>query len=193
MVSEQTVLQPGYVAKCHRCKQPLYKADKPKFNRLFALSLTAVIVSIPAFTLSLVSVHLLGITEQTNLLQGALLLINFAPVVAFVVLFCAVVAPTLLSSCILFSSSCVLLNKRPTLLNPILKLTSVLLHWSMLEVYLISFIVAVFKLNSYADLYYDSGLFFLVILMVVNMAMINEYNNADFWEYLGHDSSKSDN
>jgi len=161
----------------------LYKAKVVNTKKILALSITALLLAIPAFSFSLISVHLLGVTEQTNLLQGALLLIDLAPIVAFVVFFCAVVAPVLLAACMCFNSACVVLNKRPRLLSPILKLTSLLIPWSMLEVYIVSFMVALFKLISYADIYYDSGLCFLVALLIINMSMICEYNNAYFWEF----------
>jgi len=184
LVSERPALTKGYVAKCPRCQHTLYKAKTANAKKILALAITALLLAIPAFSFSLVSVHLLGVTEQTNLLQGALLLVDFAPIVALVVIFCAVVAPVLLTVCMCFNSACVVLNRRPRLLNPSLKLTSLLIHWSMLEVYIVSFMVALFKLNSYADIYYDNGLLFLVALLIINMSMICEYSNAYFWDFL---------
>jgi len=184
MVSPWPNLQTGYIAKCARCHCAFEIANGNKANKLFALSIAALLVCIPAFSLPLISVHLLGITEETNLLQGALMMIDIAPLVSFVVLFCAVVAPIILTICMAFSSGCMMFNKRPFMLNYVLKLTSVLIHWSMLEVYLVSFMVAVFKLNSYAALYFDNGLFFLGGLLILNMSMICEYNNAKNWKYL---------
>jgi len=54
----------------------------------------------------------------------------------------------------------------------------------MLEVYLVSFMVAVFKLTSYTELYFNSGLYFLVGFLILNMSMISEYDNAQHWKYL---------
>nr|WP_025564047.1 paraquat-inducible protein A [Psychromonas sp. SP041] len=184
MVSQQPNIPKGYVAKCARCNHVFCKSITSKPNKIFALALAALLVCIPAFLFPLVSIHLLGITEQTNLLQGAIMMIDIAPVVSFVVLFCAVVAPTLLTICIVFSSACMMFKKRPWLLNYVLKLTSIIIHWSMLEVYLVSFMVAVFKLTSYAELYFNSGLYFLVGFLILNMTMISEYDNAQNWKYL---------
>ena len=184
MVSQMPNLQPGYIAKCARCHCAFEVTHGNKAKKLFALSIAALLICIPAFSLPLISVHLLGITEETNLLQGALMMIDIAPLVSFVVLFCAVVAPVLLTLCMAFSSACMIFNNRPLLLNYVLRLTSILIHWSMLEVYLVSFMVAVFKLNNYAELYFNNGLFFLVALLILNMSMICEYSNAKNWKYL---------
>lgn len=184
MVSEQPISQAGCVAKCARCHRAFCKGNNIKPNKMLALSISALIVSIPAFSFPLISIHLLGITESTNLLQGAIMMIDIAPFVSFVVLFCAVVAPFILTLCMMFSSACIMTNKRPFLLNYVLKLTSIMIHWSMLEVYLISLIVTIFKLMNYADLYFENGLCFFIALLIINMAMISEYNNTKYWEYL---------
>lgn len=184
MVSIRPTLAPGFVAKCARCHRAFFKTNTLKANKMFALAITALIMIIPAFTFPLISIHLLGITEATNLLQGALMMINNAPVVTFVILFCAVLVPTLLTICIAFSSACVMLSKRPIALNYVLKLTTVLINWSMLEVYLVSLAVATAKLLNYADLYFGSGLCFFIVLLILNTTMISEYSNTKHWKYL---------
>lgn len=184
MVSQQPCIAEGYVAKCPRCQRVIYKAATIKADRMFALAMSALMMSIPAFSFPLISIHLLGITESTNLLQGAMMMTNIAPVVSFVVLLCAVIAPTLLTLCMAFSSACILFQQRPTLLIYVLKLTRVLIHWSMLEVYLVSLLVATFKLMNYADLYFGSGIFFFVTLLILNMFMISDYSNTQYWGYL---------
>lgn len=184
MVSELPDVKMGYVAKCPRCHRTFYKTCIIKPSKMFALAITALMVSIPAFTFPLISIHLLGITEGTNLLQGAMMMIDIAPLVSFVVLFCAVICPILLTFCMAYSSTCMMLNIRPAVLAYVLKLTSALVHWSMLEVYLISLFVAIFKLMNYADLYFGSGLYFFIALLIINMTMISEYNNKKYWEYL---------
>lgn len=149
---------------------------------LLALSLTALLVIVPAFYFPLISVNLLGITEDTNLLQGALMMLDNAPVVSAAVLFCAVIAPTLLLSCIAFSSACLTYNYFPTYMPKVLYITHSLIHWSMLEVYMISLIVAIFKLMNYADLYFGSGVYFFITLLLLDMTIISNYSNHAYWE-----------
>ncbi|MGB5446979.1 MAG: paraquat-inducible protein A [Psychromonas sp.] len=139
-------------------------------------------IMIPAFYFPLISVHLLGITEDTNLLHGAFMMLENAPVVAFAVLFCAVIAPTLLISSIAFTSACLTFNYYPSYIPKILHATHALMHWSMLEVYMVSLMVAVFKLISYADLYFGYGFYFLIALMLLDMTIISHYSNHNYWE-----------
>ncbi len=182
MVSNVPAMPVNYVAKCPCCKRKLYKNIKCQPSTLLALSISALLIMIPAFYFPLISVHLLGITENTNLLQGALMMLDNAPVVAFAVLFCAVIAPSLLITSIAFTSACLTFNYYPGIIPKILHLTHALRHWSMLEVYMISLMVAVFKLISYADLYFGYGFFFLIALLLLDMTIISNYSHHNYWE-----------
>jgi paraquat-inducible protein A len=182
MVSNIPHLPINCVAKCCCCGGSIYKNTKCSPSVLLALSLSALLIMVPAFYFPLISVNLLGITEDTNLLQGALMMLDNAPVVSIAVLFCAVIAPTLLLSCIAFSSACLTYNYFPAYLPKVLHITHSLTHWSMLEVYMISLMVAIFKLMNYADLYFGSGFYFFITLMLLDMTIISNYNNHAYWE-----------
>ena len=182
MVSLVPEIPNGYVAKCTRCNHIIQKQSNCNPKVILALSITALTLLIPAFYFPLISIHLLGITEETNLLQGALLMIDQAPVVSFIVLFCAVIAPSLLISCIAFSSACLTIKYYPPYLPKILKITSTLMHWSMLDVYMVSLMVSMFKLKNDADLFFDVGLYFFIALVLINILIINQYSNHSYWE-----------
>lgn len=182
MTSTIPAMATGHVAKCIRCDRIIYKNSWCNPSGLLALSITALIITIPAFNLPLISIHLLGITEGTNLLQGAIMMIDIAPIVSFVVLFCAVIAPTLLVLSIAISSACLTFKHKPTLLPKLFKITRLLIHWSMLEVYLLSLMVAIFKLMNYADLYIGLGFYFFIALLILNMTIISNYSNHQYWE-----------
>ena len=167
MTSTIPDLATGHVAKCIRCDKVIYKNSWCPPSGLLALCLTALIITVPAFNQPLISIHLLGITEDTNLLQGALMMIDIAPLVSFVVLFCAVIAPTLLVLSIAISSACLALNFKAPFLPKVFKVTRLLMHWSMLEVYMISLMVAIFKLMNYADLYIGTRFLLLYCFIII--------------------------
>ncbi len=168
-------------ARCIRCGSLIYKNNDYDPSKMLALCLTALIITVPAFNLPLISLNLLSITEETNLLQGALMMVDRSPIVSFVVLFCAVIAPTLLVMSIAISSACLALEYKPRFLPKLFKITKGLIHWSMLEVYMVSLMVAIFKLMHYADLYIGLGFYFLVVLLLLNLAIISHYSNEQYW------------
>lgn len=182
MASEIPKMETGHRAKCSRCERVIFNNSACHPSGMLALCLTALIITIPAFNFPLISFHLLGITEHTNLIQGALMMITGAPVVSFVVLLCAVIAPTMLIVSIAISSACLAFEYKSPLLPKMFKITRHLIHWSMLEVYMVSLMVAIFKLMSYADLYIGIGFYFFVALLLLNMLIISNYSNHQYWE-----------
>jgi paraquat-inducible protein A len=47
---------------------------------------------------------------------------------------------------------------------------------------MISLMVAIFKLMNYADLYFGSGFYFFITLMLLDMTIISNYNSHAYWE-----------
>lgn len=182
MTSEIPTLAIGTQARCVRCHSVIYHHSACDPTRMLALCLSALLLTVPAFTMPLISLHLLAITEYTNLVQGVIMMIDIAPVVSFVVFICAVIAPTLLIFCIALSSGLLAFKVKAHSLPKLFKLTQALLHWSMLEVYMVSLMVAMFKLMNYADLYIGSGFYIFVLLLLINLAIITHYNNDRYWE-----------
>ncbi|GLS91320.1 hypothetical protein GCM10007916_23890 [Psychromonas marina] len=182
MTSEIPDIKTGHTAKCIRCERVIYNNSACHPSAMLALCLSALIISVPAFNQPLISLHLLSITEDTNLIQGALMMIDIAPIVSFVVLFCAVIAPTMLIISIAISSACLTFQYKPSFLPKIFKITRHLIHWSMLEVYMVSLMVAMFKLMNYADLYIGFGFYFFIALLLLNMMIISNYSNHQYWE-----------
>ena len=100
--------------------------------------------------------------------------------VATLVLWCAVLAPTgLLLGIFALASG---LAKRWHLLAWTLKAVEVFRHWAMLEVYIVSLLVALFKLIDIADVRLGGGLLSLGCLMLLNMTLLILFDPAPYWE-----------
>ena len=182
MTSEIPSVEEGYVAKCSRCNSTIYKNSSMTPSAIFALSLAALIICIPAFTQPLISMHLLSITEGTSLVHGPTMMLENDPLVATIVLFCGMLAPILLLISILYSSACLTFEYYPKDLPKVFKVTKFLMHWSMLDVYLLSLFVSMSKLMSYADLYIGMGFYFFVALLLIDMTIVANYSNRNYWE-----------
>lgn len=182
MVSKIPFISRKHVAKCSRCNSTVYKNTKFNPPAMLALCFTALFICYPAFILPLISLHMLKITEGTALIDGPLMFLHSDPIVAITVFFCAVVAPVLLLLSIAYSSLCIMINHYPIYLPKVFKLTRALIHWSMLDVYMLSILVSISKLLHYADLYVGIGFYFFVALLLVDMTIIANYSNDYYWK-----------
>lgn len=181
MTSEVPPVAKGCIAKCRHCNSTIYKNGSLGASSILALCFAALITCIPAFTQPLISVHLLSITEDISLINAAAMVFDTAPLVSLVILFCAVVAPLFLILSITYSSACLTFNYFPKWLPIILKMTRRLTHWSMLDVYMLGLFVSISKLLNDADLYIGIGFYFFVSLLLINLTVLANYSNRNYW------------
>lgn len=182
LVSQIPFISKRNVAKCSRCNSTIYKNSTLKPSEILALCMAGSFICYPAFTLPLISLHMLDITEGTALIDGPLIIFHSDPIVAIMVLFCAIVAPVMSILSIGYSSACIIFNHYPTHLPKVFKLTNILTHWSMLDVYMLSIFVSISKLLHYADLSIGLGFYFFVPLLLIHLTIIANYSNCYYWE-----------
>ena len=146
-----------------------------------ALTITGFLLLPSAFFEPLLYLRLAGVNSDANLLKGILMLFEEGELwVASLVLWCAVLAPAgLLLGIFALASG---LAKRWHMLAPTLKAVEVFRHWAMLEVYIVSLMVALFKLIDIADVRLGGGLLSLGILMLLNMTLLILFDPAPYWE-----------
>ncbi|MGS0729183.1 paraquat-inducible protein A, partial [Shewanella sp. 0m-11] len=149
LVIRKRALPTGVRAICPRCHTPLYDTPYCSINGMLALCLTAVFFFAPANLYPVLELEFLGSIRTTTVIEGALSVYQQGYwLVGIAVLVSAVVAPGLLLLSILsqtliikFGLSSVILR---TTLKQLLKIQGMLTQLTMLEIYVISFLVAAF-------------------------------------------------
>jgi paraquat-inducible protein A len=170
-------------ALCPRCNTLLYTNNAFSISSILALSLTGLILVVIANLFPMFTITMLGVEESATLIQGAWALLQKQfYFVGLLVIFCSFIAPFLFLSC-LAQVCLLLLTKRNTpQLILLLKLVNFFTEWSMLEVYLVSFLIAVFKLSDIADIQFQLGLLSFVSLMFVYSLIMYGLNLEIFWQ-----------
>ncbi|WP_095507192.1 paraquat-inducible protein A [Paraferrimonas sedimenticola] len=174
-------------AYCPRCKTRVLDNSDCPMHALLALSLASLVMFFPANFLPLLEVHFFGSIREATVTQGALSVIDLGYwLVGVSVLICAVVAPgllilSLITQVLLISTKRPLSPWRKSLLLNLLRTHGALTQFTMLEIYLISFFVSVFKLTDFSDVYYGVGTYSFVALFVFLFYAQREYNPELFW------------
>jgi len=176
-------LAAGQSARCPRCGQVLVHGYASSPQTTLALSLSGLLLLFPANLYPMLTMSLLGQNEVTTLYAGVQALwregFHF---VALLVSFCAIVAPFFYLLFLSLVSLILLTGARPPWLRSILKLAHHLRHWSMLEVYLVSFLVAVIKLVDFSEVTLGAGAFCFALLMVTVSSLVYLYDQNSYWE-----------
>ena len=188
VVSKQQLPQ-GVRALCPRCHTALYDTPYCSINGMLAICLAALFLYFPANLLPVMELHFFGSVRTTTVLGGATAVLEQGyPVVAIAVMVAAVIAPGLLILSIL---SQILLIKYAIdgkwgrrLLKLLLTQQSLLTQLSMLEIYLISFLVSAFQLSDHADIYFSIGTFCFTMLFLSVLFLLREYDLQHMWSFL---------
>ncbi|BDY05047.1 PqiA family protein [Ferrimonas sp. YFM] len=182
-IVRRRALPKGMRLFCPRCHSRLVDSPYCDLDALTALVITALLLFIPANLLPILEVTLLGSVRQATIAFGAVITFEQGFWLVGIAIFIAgVLAPLLLLTSILLQLVLLKLGKGKTALRQLIKWHPMLDEVAMLEVYLISFFVAAFKLGDFADLHYGWGTFCFMLLFIMVFYVQYEYNRDLMWQ-----------
>lgn len=189
LVVSKHQLPQGVRALCPRCHTALYDTPYCSINGMLAICIAALLLYFPANLLPVMELHFFGSIRTTTVLGGATAVLDQGyPVVAIAVMVAAVIAPGLLILSILGQILLIkyALERRwgKRLLKLLLTQQSLLTQLSMLEIYLISFLVSAFQLSDHADIYFSIGTFCFTMLFLSVLFLLREYDLQHMWSFL---------
>lgn len=173
----------GEKAHCPRCGLLLARPHKQSVERTFALSIAGIILFFPANLLPMVGITMMGNANTGILFSGVLALFNEGlQAVAVVVFLASILFPLVHISLSLLISGHLYFNLANRYLAHWMRWMHHLDEWVMLEVYMLSIIVACVKLMSIAQLKLGWGLYAFVALIVINTLLTSGLDEALFWQ-----------
>jgi len=168
---------------CPRCRNTVRESKKDPVRRTLALSLTGLILFLPAHFLVLMTFKVFGMQDQGSVFDSISILFRQDYfLVAFLVLLTGMIFP-LLKLLLLFLVSLDLYRQRVSRLTPfMLRWYHHLEEWGMSEVYLIGILVAVTKMHHTTLIIYDKGFFCFIGLVAVMIGTTLVLDEHSFWE-----------
>jgi paraquat-inducible protein A len=175
----------GSKVSCPRCGYTLERPRQQSLERTLLLSITGLILFLPANLLPMLGIQIFGNRHEGSLWSGVFALINQDMwAVALLVLLSSVILPIVNMSLAFLVSFHLYFNKPNRHLSFWLRWFQHLNEWAMLEVFALSIIVACVKLSSLADLHFGFGLYAFTALLLVNAMLANELDERLFWRLI---------
>ncbi|GGQ11476.1 PqiA family protein [Shewanella litoralis] len=167
----------------------LYDSPYCSINGMLALCLAALIIFIPANLLPVLEIHFLGSVRTTTVIEAAIAVwAQGYWVVGLAVLVAAVIAPAVLILSILAQVIIVKLKLQRSFwqrtYTTLLKNQGLIAQMTMLEIYVISFLVSAFQLSDFSDVFFGMGTFSFTMLFVIILFLQREYNLEHMWSYV---------
>lgn len=169
--------------RCPRCNALLWGGGKHSKDIVLCAALSGLILFIPAVTLPILKLVMVGQKGSNSLLGGIYRLwMEGEQILALLVLLCSIVAPLLHLLCVFSISLFQRLRRFPGNFPQWMKWHRRMQTWSMLEVYAMGIIVAYVKMLDDGEVYigYGTWCFALLLLSVI---ICNQYfREEQVWE-----------
>ena len=175
----------GHSGTCPRCGKTLCKKTTHSVVKALSLSITGLLIYVPAITLPLLTLESHGFNGSANILESV---VNFYRndyyFVASMVLFSAVVFPLILLICMFTISFQLNRQQAPPFIAKLFRLYLHLEEWAMVEVYLLGILITIIKMADSSDIYYHSGIICFSILVLISLAISTIIDHNLFWHLI---------
>ena len=171
--------------RCPRCKAPLHSRKTNSLSRTWALMLAAFIFYIPANMLPVMTVTSLGKTQSDTIMSGVFyLVVHGMWPLALLIFFASVVVPMLklivLSYLVVSVRRCS--HWRPVDRTRLYRITEAVGRWSMVDIYVVTILVALVKLGNLATIEAGAGALFFAAVVVITMFAAMSFDPRLIWD-----------
>ena len=175
-------LSKRHEARCQRCNEVLLRGCDTLEWRVLALSASALIFLGLALAFPLVDIDLGGVNSSLNMIDaiGKLWEDGYLFIAIFA-LFVLVLFPLLLMGMLLMVSVAMIFGRKRLARN-LLILATTLSHWSMLDIFFVSILVALVKIYEYAQIRFDTAFLALALFVLIEIYLTRYIKLEWYWE-----------
>lgn len=185
LVQRMDGLRPGMAAECSRCGSVLYDRKASSLARTAAFSLAALILYIPANIYPILRMERYGAYSESTVWDGCVKLFqNGQWVVALIVFLASIMIPMLklLGLFYLVVTAQVRSTRRRRERTLVYKVIEVIGPWAMLDVFLLSVLVALVKLGEIATVRPGPGLLAFTSVVVLTILASASFDPRAIWK-----------
>ncbi len=191
-LSQKVVLHEGQKALCACCGSKLFSHRPDAINRTLAASIAGLMFVIPAMTLPLIGVGLVGRFNEASLVECiADLVANDFPIIALCVFLFTIAVPIVRLVTAFYVSYRIKTKKITPHLLQFFRSYHTLDNWVMLHVFLLGLIVSMYKLVSMAELSVGIGLSAFILLQLCSTLVSVTLDHYAIWEELEYANGRS--
>ena len=179
------MLHEGEAAICGHCGEVLYMNRPRSLARAVGFSAAALIFMVLTHCYPFLTMEAAGNRTELGLLESAsALLEDGAPLLAFLTLLFTVIAPVVLGGGLLYVCAPLMSGRSLPGAATVARWIQHSEPWSMLEVFLLGFIVSLLKLGHVADIRFETGLWALVAVVICLTAAMAGIDRRELWDRL---------
>lgn len=177
--------------RCPRCSDILHHRKPMSLQRTWALVLAAFAFYIPANVYPVMTVTSLGQTQSDTILSGVVFLLDHGMLPLAAILFIASIFVPLLKLLILiFLLLSVQFGSRwrPRDRTRLYRITEAIGRWSMVDVYVVTILVALVHLGNLASIQAEAGAVFFCAVVILTMFAAMAFDPRLIWDAAGQNA-----
>ncbi|MBF0448742.1 MAG: paraquat-inducible protein A [Magnetococcales bacterium] len=176
--------------RCPRCHAPVHSRKINSLNRTWALVLTAIILYIPANIYPVMTVSQLGRGEPSTILSGVMHLIHAGMwPLALIVFVASILVPVgkLVILIYLLLSIQYRSFRKPKDRTRLFRILELFGHWSMVDVFLVSILVALVDLGFLATIEPGVGVLYFGAVVITTLFASRAFDPRLIWDVIDDD------
>lgn len=173
---------PGHTVRCPRCGRRLHRWKVHSIEKTLAISLTGLLLYLPANFMPLLTFDVLGIENSSSLFSSTLAMFRQEQyAVGVMVILSGFIFPLLILSFLCSVSSGLYCNRRSPWMPRALRWYHHLAEWAMTDVYLIGVFVTIIKMNHMAEIEFNIGFFCFIGVVLATIGAQSTMDHHLFW------------
>jgi paraquat-inducible protein A len=172
-------------ARCPRCGAALHARKPDSLQRTWAYVIAAAVCYVPANALYIMTITSLGKPEPSTILSGVIYLLHHGmwPLAA-IVFIASVFVPLMKLVILVFLLVSVHRRSRwrPVERTRLYRLTEAIGRWSMVDIYVVTILVALVKLGNLATIEAGAGAVFFGAVVVLTMLAAESFDPRLIWD-----------
>lgn len=185
LLSRRTPAETTGQAACPRCRAPLHLRKPNSIARTWALILTAYMFYIPANILPVTVVTSLRKVQSDTIMSGVIYFMKTGMwPIALVIFVASVFVPImkLLTLTYLLVSIQRKSKWRPHDRTRLYRITAIVGRWSMVDIYVVTILVALVKFGAWATIKAGPGAVFFAVVVVITMFAAKAFDPRLIWD-----------
>jgi paraquat-inducible protein A len=171
--------------RCPRCTDVLRRRKPLSLQRTWALVIAALVFYVPANLYPVMSVTSLGQTQSDTIFSGVVFLLDHGmwPLAA-IVFIASIFVPLLKLVILVFLLVSVHLRShwRPRDRTRLYRITEAIGRWSMVDIYVVTILVALVRLGNLASIQAEAGAVFFCAVVVITMLAAMSFDPRLIWD-----------
>lgn len=187
LLSRWPQLPPRQAAFCPRCGAELHQRKPDSIRRTWALLITAMIFYVPANLLPMTVTSALGSVSADTIMSGVIYFIHSGSwEIALVIFTASIFVPFMKFLIMIYLLLSVQFKSlwRPKDRTRLYRMTELVGRWSMVDIYVVTILVALVKLGILADIEAGPAAIYFASVVVITMLAAESFDPRLIWDVM---------